>query len=803
MSLSYSSVAPAAAGTPDLVHCRHCGEVCDGTPVYDEAGVFCCHGCQAVHAVLERDGLSPFFECEIQPGLPPRASIGDRSHLAALDDPALTARLLEFDDGRMARVTWVVPALHCAACVWLLEQFWRFDPGVLRTEVDLLRRTLRVDFQPHQTTLRRIVERLTALGYEPVITPEQRPTGIPRGRRRLYLQLGVAGFAVGNIMMFSIPRYLNGGVLEPPFQTVFNVLNIALAVPVLIFSASDYWRAAWQALRMRRMSLDVPIALGLAVLFARSLVDIASGRGEGFLDSFSGLVFFLLIGRLFRQSAFDRIAFDRTFRSFFPLSVRIEAPDGAVMIPIEHLRAGDTIAVRPREIVPADAVLLDEAGTVDYAFITGEQTPIAVSRAGAVRAGGRVVGHTLRLRVTRAVSHSQLARLWNNPVFGRPKQYWLTDVAARFGGWFTGLAIGLAAIGAIAWWPDVGQSVQVATAVLIIACPCALTLAAPITFGTATGCLGRHGLYLKDPALVLDLSRIDTIVFDKTGTLTMAGDMVVAGQAGLDELAWARVRRLAQESVHPASRAIAGSGPVTGRLNDVRECAGQGLVGHVDGQRVVIGRGSFVSAETGLSLPVDDQTIACAVGERSGRIRLSARLRDGISDVMRGLAANHNVSISSGDHAGNAGELQGIFGSGMQFRQTAEDKLAWVERQRAAGHHVLMVGDGLNDAAALAAADVGIAVSDETASIVPACDAVVEGGRLARLPLYLQYARQARQVVWACFAISILYNVLGLGLALAGRLTPLVTAILMPVSSLTIVGISTGVMRLLARRMPA
>jgi Cu+-exporting ATPase len=803
MPLSHSAFAPPHAS--ELTVCLHCGNACETGAVRTAQGTFCCQGCEAVYAILERDGLSPFFRCEIQPGLPPQTTPGrDTSRFASLDDPDLAARLIEFDDGQMARVTWSVPALHCAACVWLLEQFWRFDPGVLRTEVDLLRHTLRVDFIPRETTLRRIAERLGALGYEPVVTPERTTSAIPRARRRLYLQLGVAGFAFGNIMTFSIPRYLSGGVLDPQFQLMFNVLNIALAIPVLLFSASDYWRAAWQGLRLRRMSLDIPIALGLAVLFARSVVDITSGRGEGFMDSFSGLVFFLLIGRLFQQTAFDRIVFDRTFRSFFPLSVRLDTPDGPAMIPLERLGVGDRIVVRPHEIVPADAVLLDAAGAVDYAFVTGEQTPVAVAGGDVVRAGGRVVHRALALRVTREVSHSQLARLWNNPVFRAPKQYWLTEVAARFGGWFTGLAVGLAGLGAVAWWPDVAMSAQVATAVLIIACPCALTLAAPITLGTAMGCLGRRGLFLKHAAVALDLSRIDTIVFDKTGTLTTASAPMAVEQSGLDDVAWNKVRRLAQESVHPASRAIATSGAARGTVDGVREYAGEGLVGRVDGQRVVIGRAAFVAAHAGMPVSVsDDRAIACTVGQRLGGIRLSTPLRDGITEAAQALAARHEVSILSGDHDGDAARLRPLVGARMRFRQSADDKLASIQAARAAGRRVLMVGDGLNDAGALAAADVGIAVSDQTASIVPACDAVVAGERLIALPHYLRYAREARLVIRACFAISIAYNVLGLGLALTGRLTPLVTAILMPVSSLTIVGISTGVMRLLARRLPA
>ena len=306
-------------------------------------------------------------------------------------------------------MTLSIPTIHCASCVWLLEQLWRFEPGVVRAEVDLLRRAVHVEFRSDETTLRRVAETIASLGYEPAITIEDGRLARPPAIRRLYLQLGVAGFAFGNIMLFSIPRYANGGPLEGGFQRLFDVLNILFALPVLLFSASDYFRIAWRAVRTRVMALEVPLALGLAVLFGRSLVDIASGRGEGFMDSFAGLVFFLLIGRLFQHKAFDRIAFDRTFRSFLPLSVQTERDGEPTAMPIEQLRSGDRIRVRPLEVVPADSALLDEAGIVDYAFITGEQTPVAVERGQTVRAGGRVVGRALRLRVPCDVTHSQLA----------------------------------------------------------------------------------------------------------------------------------------------------------------------------------------------------------------------------------------------------------------------------------------------------------------------------------------------------------------------------------------------------------
>ena len=812
------AAAPIASQSVDRrTLCRHCGDECGAGSVVCASGAFCCRGCESVFSILTSYGLDTFYSLDPLPGVSQKdAAQRDSARFAALDDPAVASRLITFDDGRVARMTLSIPAIHCASCVWLLEQLWRFEPGVVRTEVDLLRRAVRVDFASGKTTPRRIAEAIASLGYEPAITPEEGRLTQPPAVRRLYLQLGVAGFAFGNIMLFSIPRYVNGAPLDGGFQRLFDVLNVLFAIPVLLFSASDYFRTAWRAVRTGVMALEIPVALGLAVLFGRSVVDIATSRSEGFMDSFAGLVFFLLIGRLFQQKVFDRIAFDRTFRSFLPLSVQAERAGGPTSVPIEQLRSGDRIRVRPQEIVPADSTVLDQAGIVDYAFITGEQTPVAVEAGALVRAGGRILGRAVRLQVRREVSNSQLAGLWTNQVFRKPKVHWLSDVTARFGAWFTVGAIGLAAAGALAWWPDAAQSASVATAVLIIACPCALTLSAPVTLGTAMGLLGIRGLYLKNPAVVLDLSRIDTVAFDKTGTLTTADAQDSVVPHGLSTAALRLVQRLAAESVHPTSRAIAAgiqsfvgstatpqheSTSTLPAINSLWEDVGCGITGIVAGQRVAIGTASFVAAQSGRGVLGPADVTFVAAGGEWGWIRMSPAARAGVERAAEALSAAHELSLISGDHDGERSRWQRLFGRRMHFRLTPDDKLAFVRTAQARGRHVLMVGDGLNDAGALAAADVGMAVSDLTACMTPACDAVISGQRLADLPTFLAYARRAQQVVIACFTVSIIYNVVGLTMALAGGLTPLAAAILMPVSSLTVVGISSGAMRWSAKRM--
>jgi Cu+-exporting ATPase len=367
--------------------CSHCGDPCSSAGIAEDGAVFCCAGCRTVYRALHENGLAEYYRCELPPGVPQRgAGARDDLRFAALDDEAVARRYVEGQSGPLARASFSVPGMHCASCLWLIERLWRIDPGIVRAEADLLRRTVRVTYRPDAISLRRVAETLAGVGYEPALETEHDATRITPARRRLHLQIGLAGFAFGNVMLFSIPRYLNGAPLEAPFGQ--------------LYSASDYFRQAWQAFRSRVMSLDVPIAIGLAVLFGRSVADIATGQSEGFMDSFTGLTFFLLLGRLFQQKAFDRIAFDRSYRSFFPLSVRVETAGGAAtMVPLERLRPGDRILVRPQEIVPADGIVVGEPGALDYAFVTGEGRPVAVAPGEPVRAGGRAVGRALRVDI--------------------------------------------------------------------------------------------------------------------------------------------------------------------------------------------------------------------------------------------------------------------------------------------------------------------------------------------------------------------------------------------------------------------
>ncbi|MBT6150083.1 MAG: heavy metal translocating P-type ATPase, partial [Gemmatimonadetes bacterium] len=351
-----SAISPITAVS---VECYHCGLPCvDGSISADEHA-FCCVGCRTVFEILQESGLQKYYMLDARPGTPPSRSqpadgVPLLGRFAYLDDEQLQQQLLDFTDGATARATLRLPQIHCASCVWLLENLERLLPGVRNSEVDFLRRELSLVWDVDRLSLRQLVEGLTRVGYEPEITlgsaAAPRASGDPLIRR-----IGVAGFCFGNAMLFSLPEYFaNPGDLSQAWQRLFTVLNLALSLPVMFYSSTDYLSGAWRALIQRVVTIDVPIALGICVLFGRSLVEILTATGSGYMDSFNGFVFFLLLGRLLQRNSFVALSFERDYRSYFPLAVNVRHGNEEHPVAVAALQPGQRLIARHGELIPAD-----------------------------------------------------------------------------------------------------------------------------------------------------------------------------------------------------------------------------------------------------------------------------------------------------------------------------------------------------------------------------------------------------------------------------------------------------------------
>ena len=826
--------------------CYHCGEPCHDPSLTKEDKVFCCRGCLFVHDLLAESGLGQFYDLSQHPGVRVRREAKSQQW-AYLDEPELQERLLDFTDGKTSRVTFRVPSIHCVACVWLLENLFKLKAGIGRSQANFPKREVAISFTPSEIKLSELVAFLAAMGYEPVLTLnelEKQPVDLERKRR--WLQVGIAGFAFGNIMLFSLPRYLGLDSLSGPlFRAVFGYISLVLAAPVVFYSAADYWRSALLSLRQRLLTLDVPIALGLAALYAQSALEIISGRGEGYLDSLSGLVFFLLCGRVFQQITHERIVFDRDYKCFFPLAVVRKTATEEQSVALSELKVGDRLVLRNGELIPADARLVDGAACIDYSFVTGEAEPVAKEANSYLYAGGRQIGGAIEVETVKPVSQGYLTSLWNHEIFQKERGPNLNTLTNRYSRRFTFIVIGVA-IGAALFWLSAGQAgraIKAFTSVLIVACPCALALAAPFTLGTAQRLLAKIQVFLKNGLVLERMAEVNAIVFDKTGTLTAgsasgvtfmgmrqvkaaswkaakepraklesdeglpAANSAIADSLSAEEESW--VAALTAHSTHPHAVRIHDALAEPGARETVRtfeETAGCGIQGCVAGHELRLGSRGWLESQgiatEAAQLPAGSTVWLAIDGEPRGAFLLSNSVRPEIEPLLGRLAARYELALLSGDNEKERERFRGLFGpkATLRFNQSPWEKLEFVRQAQEGGKTVMMVGDGLNDAGALRQSDVGIAAVEKIGAFSPASDVILSADRVPRLLAILTLSRSAAQIVRLSFGISAVYNFIGITIASAGILSPLICAILMPLSSMSVVLFACGATNRAAKR---
>jgi Cu+-exporting ATPase len=786
--------------TTEKVRCYHCGEPCDEESVASDEKLFCCYGCKVVFEIIEQHDLCEYYDIESHPGLSAHnLRPGEYDYL---EEPTIRKKLLDFDSNDFARVTFNIPGMHCSSCIWLLENLPRADRGILRSEVNFNRKEVRVDFDPGKTGLSNIAGLLDGLGYVPRIATEN-----DKKEKRLdfalIVKLGIAGFAFGNVMLFSFPEYLGLDPSDESLGRLFSWLNLCLSLPVILYSASDYFSSALKSFRQKQINIDVPIALGLLALFLRSTFDILTQTGPGYLDSLTGLVFFLLIGRWFQSLTYESLAFERDFKSYFPLAVQKMEGSATRSVVIFELQKGDKIMIRNLEIIPADSILIDKVAFIDYSFVTGESRPVKVATGELVYAGGRLIGQPVSFIVEKETSQSHLTSLWNSEAFRKKHESQYRRIIDRSARVFTWIVLGIALITACFWYfysPD--QMWLVLTSVLMVACPCALALAAPFTYGSMMRVFGRNGFYLKNSDTIERLSLIDSVVFDKTGTLTHGQVPKIAFEGELTAGDLAAVKLLTSFSTHPLSSLISKfiieRSPAT--VSEFAETPGQGIEGTIEGRTFRIGSAAFVGFPE--TLYVNGATVFVSIDkELRGFFLIKSSIRDRISVMLRNLGSRC-AALLSGDTDADRGRMSGLFPDAtvLRFNQQPGDKMRFIAGLQSNGRKVLMVGDGLNDAGALKQADVGIAVTDDTGLFTPGCDGILQGDQLRKFDCFLSLARSSSVILKSAFVISFAYNAVALTFAVTGHLTPLVAAILMPISSVSVVGFSTIAVNIVAAR---
>ncbi len=795
--------------------CFHCGTQCRDSLYTKEEKAFCCNGCLTVFELLSENGLENFYALSDSAGVRIKPA-NQTDTFGYLDEPVVRQLLVDFTDERTTRVTFRVPSIHCIACVWLLENLFRLQPGIGQSQVNFLRKEIALTFENSKVKLSRVVELLTSLGYEPDLklsnldSQKKNPVS-----RRLWLQIGFAGFAFGNIMLFSISSYLGlDSFTGPAFKKLFGYLSLLLALPVFFYSASDYWRSAWTSLRGKMLNIDVPIAAGIVALFAQSVYEVLSGHGEGYFDSLCGLLFFLLCGKLFQQKTYDQLAFDRDYKSFFPLSItrRNSSDESEERVALAQLAVGDRLLIRNGELIPADSRLVAGDAVIDYSFVTGESEPASKSRGDYLYAGGRQVGGTIELETVKALSQSYLTSLWNQEAFRKGKGDSLNTLTNNYSQRFTKIIIAVAVGAALFWWvKNPAISLKAFTSVLIVACPCALALAAPFTLGTAQRVLARRNIFLKSSNVIEDLARVDSVVFDKTGTLTAVGAQSIRFDGEpLSATEETSIGSIARQSTHPLSMRVAeflAEGSVAS-VRSFAEGAGRGIEGIVAGHEILLGsaawlglRGVQVSVAGDYSQEQQGSLVHVAIDQRyRGTFVVASALRTNVEPLVRALSADYELTLLSGDNEKQRDTFAAMFGERTQFNQSPLNKLEFIHARQRSGKTVMMVGDGLNDSGALQQSNVGMAVVEKIGAFSPASDIIMDASLVPQLHEILRFSKRAVTVVRLSFLISTIYNLVGISIAARGLLSPVVCAILMPLSSATVVAFACGVTTWMGQR---
>lgn len=773
------------------VKCYHCGDECSTTTSVVNDKSFCCDGCKTVYELLQENNLCGYYDFERNPGIKIKEQKQER--FAYLDNETIAHNLSDFDEGGQVRISLYIPKIHCASCVWLLENIHRLKDGVISSRVDFVKREIAIAYQKDKVSLRTLVELLDSFGYTPEINLNQyekkKTSSVDRS---IYYKLGVAAFCSANIMMLSFPSYFGmDDTTDSAFANLFGFISLILSLPVVFYSGQDFFISAYASLKNKQLNLDVPIALGIAAVFIRSIYEVILQIGPGYFDSLTGLLFFMLIGKWYQRKTYSSFSFDRDYQSYFPVSVLRLLNGVETPIPIRDLKKGDKILVRNQEIIPSDSILISGSASIDYSFVTGEALPIEKEKGALLYAGGRQTGDSILLEVEKEVSQSYLLQLWNKEVFKKSSNAYLSSFVLTFSKYFVygTIVISIATFG---YWyfVDFSKAFFALASVLLVACPCALALSLPFALGNSLSKLGSKGLFVKNADAVEVISEIDTIVFDKTGTLTQT-DLTAIEYIGspLSPLLLSSIKSAVRSSTHPLSRLIyAQIQEEVIPIEHFSEIPSKGIFCLTDKYQLELGSAFWVGLEK--EEEVNESRVYLSVnGVIKGFYQIKNRYRAGIEKAMKELSENYDIHLLSGDKDKERNYLATCHFKveNMRFQQDPTDKLAYIEMLKAKGKKVMMIGDGLNDAGALKAADIGISVSEDVYNFSPACDGIIEGNKLIQLKSFLTYSKKTVSIIKGSLALSLLYNAAGLFFAVQGLLTPMVAAILMPMSSVTVV----------------
>ena len=785
--------------------CYHCGQQIEEERILFDEKAFCCQGCKTVYEILNINDLKDFYELNRNAGIRPDKK--NTHQFDFLNTQEIFNQVVDFSDDGVTVVTFFVPVIHCTSCVWLLESLETINPAILSSHVNFTQKSVQINFRNEELKLGELAKLMTDLGYKPSISLNSINKKQAETDRSLVAKLVVAGFCFGNIMLLSFPEYVEVfGTMKESWleenKEWFRWTMFFLSLPVFLYSATDYYKSAYQGLKNGIVNLDVPIVLGIFVIFFKSTYDITFDISPGYFDSLAMLLFLMLTGKWFQQQTVQALAFDRDYKSFYPIAVAklvngIEQP-----ILLSELKKGDRILIRNEELIPADAILMKGDALVDNSFVTGESRLISKKTGDKIFAGGRLSGAAVELEIIADINQSYLTQLWNNDAFKKDNSELniLTNYVAKY---FTYIILALCVISSLYWYfVNPAMIMKVVTSILIIACPCALGLSSPFTLGNIMRIFGNKDFYIKNTSTIEKMAEVTDVVFDKTGTITESeSDQILYEGELISENHLKAVKALIRNSNHPLSRSLYHKIDLDSDLivNDYQQIPGKGQQGFVDGDLILVGSKSYVGAEdevnfnlTVVYVKINDKIL--------GRYIFKNKYRQGLDEMLSQLT-NYNLHVLSGDNDSERTYLEKIFpvNAILNFNQSPKDKLDYIKNLQNSKRKVMMIGDGLNDAGALKQSDIGVSITESMNSFSPSCDGILDAKEFERTPWFLKMSKYAIRLVIMAFIISFLYNVVGLSFAVTGYLEPVVAAILMPLSSISVIIFATFGTRILAK----
>jgi Cu+-exporting ATPase len=757
--------------------CIHCDEQCDAYPISFQNNFYCCNGCLQAHLLINQ-GLNCAPEENHLP-----LKYNSKKDWSELDLPLIRKQFVRFEDNQKIQIVFRLPQIHCTSCVYVLEHLNKLNEGIIKSEVNFSEKTIHATIDKN-LALSELAKTLDLVGYAPSLTQDLQEDDRDASHRKLRIRaLVIAGFCFGNIMLFSLPEYFHLNIEQDPgFVHFFRWSSLIFSLPVFFYSSKEFYLNAWNGIQGKFIHIDVPLVFSLLLAFGRSVYEVLSNEGSGYFDSYTGIVFFMLIGRQFQDVKTDKLGLFSNFKSYFPIAIKREKNKVIETISLQEIEIGDVIVVHKQEIIPVDGLLKSQSTFLDYSFVTGESDWQEIKANSTVFAGARNRGETIFIEVQRTINQSQLGSLWNQ----QAKQNEWTEKASfthLVGKWFTLVLIILSLAAFIFWFQfDTNKAFKALTTALIVACPCALLLSHTFATGNASRIVSNLGIWVKNSFVWDQLARIKHIYFDKTGTLTNTKKPFIVWHGQPLETSELQILvGLCAQSIHPVSQTLLEhfSAFEPKEIQDFNEIPGEGIHGIVNSNHY-----SIRKTVQGTSFSKNKMEL--------GYFSISFDFRDKIEEAIQALSDNYTLGVISGDNENDKLRLTNLFNGSTEihFGLNPEQKMNFISsknQQEATAY----VGDGLNDTGALQKAQIGISVRDGHERFTPAADLLFPGHQMHHLHRFFAFSKSVKRIIQFSFFISLIYNAIGLSFALAGELSPLIAALLMPASTITIIIFTT------------